>query len=74
MLMQIRKPENDFLGVMKRKMQKKDKDKIEAIFAERKQNMNSFEIKMLKGNLIIWNKYRWNIQKWIFGKLISLTF
>ena len=36
MLMQIRKPENDFLGVMKRKMQKKDKDKIEAIFAERK--------------------------------------
>ena len=72
--MQIRKPENDFLGVMKRKMQKKDKDKIEAIFAERKQNMNSFEIKMLKGNLIIWNKYRWNIQKWIFGKLISLTF
>ena len=72
--MQIRKPENDFLGVMKRKMQKKDKGKIEAIFAERKQNMNSFEIKMLKGNLIIWNKYRWNIQKWIFGKLISLTF
>ena len=72
--MQIRKPENDFLGLMKRKMQKKDKDKIEAIFAERKQNMNSFEIKMLKGNLIIWNKYRWNIQKWIFGKLISLTF
>ena len=29
---------------------------------------------MLKGNLIIWNKYRWNIEKWIFGKLISLTF
>ena len=29
---------------------------------------------MLKGNLIIWNKYRWNIEKWILGKLISLTF
>ena len=29
---------------------------------------------MLNGNLIIWNKYRWNIEKWIFGKLISLTF
>ena len=72
--MQIRKPENDFQGVMKRKMQEKDNDKIEVIFAERKQNMNSFEIKMLKGNLIIWNKYRWNIQKWMFGKLISLTF
>ena len=25
---------------------------------------------MLKVNLIIWNKYRWNIEKWI----ISLTF
>ena len=33
-----------------------------------------FEQKMLKGNLIIWSKYRWNIEKWIFGKLISLTF
>ena len=29
---------------------------------------------MLNGNLIIWNKYRWNIEKWIFGKLISLNF
>ena len=29
---------------------------------------------MLKGNLIIWSKYRWNIEKWIFGKLISLIF
>ena len=38
--------------------------------------MNRFKInvKMLKGNLIIWNKYRWNIEKWIFGKLISITF
>ena len=29
---------------------------------------------MLKARLIIWNKYRWNIEKWIFGKLISLIF
>ena len=29
---------------------------------------------MIKGNLIIPSKYRWNIEKWIFGKLISLTF
>ena len=29
---------------------------------------------MLKGNLIRWSKYRWNIEKWIFGKLINLTF
>ena len=28
---------------------------------------------MLKGNLIIWGEYRWNIEKWIFGKLASLT-
>ena len=33
-----------------------------------------FEHKMLKGNLIIWSKYRQNIEKLIFGKLISLTF
>ena len=29
---------------------------------------------MFKGNLIIWSKYRWDIEKWIFGKFISLTF
>ena len=29
---------------------------------------------MLKGNLTIWSKYRWNIEKWIFRKLIGLTF
>ena len=34
-----------FQGVMKRKIQEKDKDKIEARFAERKQKMNSFKIK-----------------------------
>ena len=28
---------------------------------------------MLKRNLIIWSKYRWNIEEWIFGKLISLN-
>ena len=33
-----------------------------------------FEHKMLKENLIILSKYRWNIEKWIFGKLDSLTF
>ena len=27
---------------------------------------------MLKGNLIIWSKYRQDIEKWVFGKLISL--
>ena len=26
---------------------------------------------MLKGNLIIWSKQRWNIKKWIFGKFIN---
>ena len=29
---------------------------------------------MLKGNLVKQSKYKWNTQKWIFGKLISLTF
>ena len=49
--MQIRKSENEgtfVYGVMKRKMQEKNKDKIKAIFAERKQKMNSFIIKCSK--------------------------
>ena len=50
-------------------MKEENKGKIEARFVERKQKMNSFKTK-----LIIWNKYRWNIEKWILGKLISLTF
>ena len=29
---------------------------------------------MFKGNLIIRNKYRWHIEKWILENLISLTF
>ena len=57
-------------------MQEKNKDKTEARFAERNQKINSLKknVKMLKGNLIIWSKYRWNIEKWIFEKLISSTF
>ena len=29
---------------------------------------------MLKGILAKSSKYRWNIEKWILGKLMSLTF
>ena len=29
---------------------------------------------MLKGNLTMWSKQRWNIKKWTFGNLMSLTF
>ena len=42
---------------MKRKLQEKNKDKIKARFAEK------FGYKILKGNLIIWSKYKWNIEK-----------
>ena len=57
-------------------MQEKNKDKIEARFAERKQKMNSLKIKCqnVKKKLNNMEKYRSNIEKWIFGKLISLTF
>ena len=44
----MRKPEKEgtFLGSNeKKKMQEKNKDKIGARFAERKQKMNSFKIK-----------------------------
>ena len=40
-----RKSRQFIQGVMKRKMQEKNKDKIEARFAERKQKMNSLNIK-----------------------------
>ena len=29
---------------------------------------------MLQGNLIIEGKYRWNIEKWVFRKIMSLNF
>ena len=29
---------------------------------------------MLKGNLKIWKKQKWNIDKWLFEKIMSLTF
>ena len=31
-------------------------------------------VKILRQNLTIWSKYRWNIEKSVFGKLISLFF
>ena len=47
MVMQIRNQKMNVLiqGLVKRKMQEKNKGKIEARFAERKQKMNSLKIK-----------------------------
>ena len=49
MAMQIRKPENEgiyfFQVLIKKKMQEKNKGKIKARFAERKQKINSLKIK-----------------------------
>ena len=64
-------------------MQEKKKDKLKQDLLDgekwiemKRQKMDSCKknVKILNGNLIIWNKYRLNIEKWIFGKLISLTF
>ena len=57
-----------YLGSNETKNSGKDLNKIEARFTEEKQKMNSLKKsckgdKMLKGNLIIWSKYRWNIEK-----------
>ena len=64
------------LGSNEKKNSGKELYKIEARFAERKYKINSLKIivKMLKGNLIIWSKYRRNIERWIFGKLMNVTF
>ena len=74
MVMQIRKPERGryfIQGVMKRKMQEKNKDKIEARFAERKQKMNSLKIKcqnakwklnnMEQGQMEYWEMDIWKV-------------
>ena len=33
-----------------------------------------YNVKMLKGNLIIWSKNRWNIEKLVFENLMGLNF
>ena len=58
-------------GVMKKKSGKELKI-IETCCKE--VESEQFENKMLKGNLIIWGKYRWNVEKQIFGKLMGLLF
>ena len=42
---------------------------VESELFEKKKN-----VKTSKENLIIWSKYRWDVDKWIFGKLTSLIF
>ena len=65
-----------YLGSNEKKNPGKELNKIEARFSKRKQKINSLKVnvKMLEENLIICSKYRQNIEKCIFGKLISLTF
>ena len=53
---------------MERKIQgKNEQDRSKICWKE-------VENKKLKGNLIIWCQYRYNIEKWIFGKLEVLNF
>ena len=59
---------------MKRKIQEKNKDKIEARFPERKQKMNSFEIKCQNVKRKLNNIYRSNTEKWIFIKINQFNF
>ena len=61
-----------YLGSNENKKSEKELKKIEICWKEVEKVL--FENKMLQGNLIIWSKYRWNIKKWIFGKLTSLIF
>ena len=63
-----------YLESNEKKNSGKELKKIEARLAERKQEINSLKIKMLKGILAKSSKYRWNIENWILGKLMSLTF
>ena len=61
------------LGSNEKKNSRNDLNKTEAMFVEGKQKMDSLKsyenVKMSEGNLTIWTKYRWNIEKWIMRKL-----
>ena len=64
-----------YLRSNEKKNSGKERNKIEARLADRKQEMNSLKIaKILKWNLTTWGKYRSSVEKWISGKLMSLTF
>ena len=52
----------------------KELEKIEICCRKQKMNCLKKNVKTLKENLIIWSKYRRNIDKWILGKLTSLIF
>ena len=50
-------------------IKRNNKEKMEGVH----DNASAFT-EILKGNLIIWSKYRWNIEKWVLRKLMSLIF
>ena len=60
-------------GVMKRKIQEKNwtRSKQDQLKGSRKWIAWKYNVKTLKENVIIWSNYRWDIEKWIFGKLMS---
>ena len=67
------------LGNNEKKNSEKYLNKIEAGFSKGKQRMNNLNINLqkcqhFKRKLIIWSKCRWNIEKWILKKLMSLIF
>ena len=64
-----------FLGSNEKKNSGKELKKIEICWKKvENELLEKKNVKTLNGNLIIWSKYRWNIEKWIFGKLTSLIF
>ena len=65
-----------YLGSNEKKNSGQELNKIEARLAERKQKMNGLKIKCqnVKRKLNNMEQYKWNIEKQIFGKLMSLTF
>ena len=65
MLMQIRIPENQgtFLGSNEKKNAGKEQGQDWSKICWKEGENKYFENKMFKRNLIIWTKYRWNIEK-----------
>ena len=65
-----------YLGSNQKNNSGKELQKIEIDWKEVESELfeKKKKVKTSKENLIIWSKYRWDIDKWIFGKLTSLIF
>ena len=77
MVMQIgKKMKILYLGSNETKFEEKKWTKLKQGLLKRSRKWINwkYNVKILKGNLIIWSKKRWNIEKLVFENLMGLNF